>query len=100
MSTPTNPAQSSANLFRRLAWQASIPLEIRLAEGEPGAGSGCDRYYVSGSLYSSSGYLGTRGEREAGGERREALKRDTGATRDKEQRGFEGWMMDLAVLWA
>ncbi|GFZ47638.1 Autophagy protein 5 [Saitozyma sp. JCM 24511] len=52
MSTPTNPAQSSANLFRRLAWQASIPLEIRLAEGEPGAGSGCDRYYIQAPRHS------------------------------------------------
>ena len=42
-----NPGISSTNLFRRLAWQSSIPLEIRLAEGEPGAGSDYDRYYVS-----------------------------------------------------
>ena len=47
MSSSTNPAQSSTNLFRRLAWQSSIQLFIRLADGEPGAGSGSDRYYVS-----------------------------------------------------
>ncbi|CAD6586504.1 MAG: autophagy protein 5 [Tremellales sp. Tagirdzhanova-0007] len=41
-----NPGISSTNLFRRLAWQSSIPLEIRLAEGEPGAGSDYDRYYM------------------------------------------------------
>jgi len=41
-----NPVASSTNLFRRLTWQSSIPLEIRLAEGEPGAGSGADRYFV------------------------------------------------------
>lgn len=37
---------STTNLFRRLSWQAYIPLEIRLADGESGAGSGADRYYV------------------------------------------------------
>lgn len=41
---------SSTNLFRRLSWQAAIPLEIRLADGEPGAGSGADKYYVSWHL--------------------------------------------------
>lgn len=40
---------STTSLFRRLSWQASIPLEIRLADGEPGAGSGADRYYVRAS---------------------------------------------------
>lgn len=44
--TTVNPAQSSTNLFRRLSWQGSIPLEIRLADNEPGSGSGADRYYV------------------------------------------------------
>ncbi|ORY31047.1 autophagy protein Apg5-domain-containing protein [Naematelia encephala] len=50
MSLP-NPMQSSANLFRRLTWQGSIPLEIRLAEGEPGAGSSTDRYYMHAPRY-------------------------------------------------
>lgn len=35
--------QSSTNLFRRLAWNATVPLEIRLADAE---GSLVDRYYV------------------------------------------------------
>lgn len=45
-STSVNPVASSTNLFRRLTWQSSIPLEIRLAEGQPGAGSSTDRYFV------------------------------------------------------
>ena len=51
MASP-NPLSSTTNLFRRLTWQSSIPLEIRLAEGEPGAATGADVYYVSPSLQS------------------------------------------------
>jgi hypothetical protein len=40
-------SSSSANLFRRLVWQSSVPISIRLGDGEPGFGSTCDRYYVS-----------------------------------------------------
>lgn len=36
--------QSSTNLFRRLAWNATVPLEIRLANAD---GRAVDRYYVS-----------------------------------------------------
>jgi hypothetical protein len=35
--------QSSTNLFRRLAWSANVPLEIRLAD----ASGPVDRYFVS-----------------------------------------------------
>ncbi|ORX38891.1 autophagy protein Apg5-domain-containing protein [Kockovaella imperatae] len=48
----THSAQSSTNLFRRLAWQSSIHLFIRLADGEPGAGSGSDRYYMQAPRHS------------------------------------------------
>ena len=51
MSSSSNPAQSSSNLFRRLTWQSSIQLFIRLADGEPGAGSGADKYFVSCQFY-------------------------------------------------
>ncbi|KAK4685003.1 autophagy-related protein 5, partial [Tremellales sp. Uapishka_1] len=47
-----NAVQSSTNLFCRLTWQATIPLEIRLADGEPGAGSGLDTYYMTAPRYS------------------------------------------------
>ncbi|WVQ81671.1 autophagy protein 5 [Cryptococcus sp. DSM 104549] len=47
-----NPVQSSSNLFRRLAWQSSVPVSIRLADGEPGAGSVCDRYFIQAPRYS------------------------------------------------
>lgn len=45
--TSTGPVASSTDLFRRLSWQSTVPLEVRLADNEPGAGSGADRYYVS-----------------------------------------------------
>lgn len=38
--------QSSTNLFRRLAWSATVPLEIRLG-GSEGANAAVDKYYVS-----------------------------------------------------
>lgn len=38
--------QSSTNLFRQLAWNASVPIEIRLADGEA-PGAAVDKYYVS-----------------------------------------------------
>jgi hypothetical protein len=38
--------QSSTNLFRRLAWNATVSLEIRLG-GSIGTGAPVDRYYVS-----------------------------------------------------
>lgn len=38
--------QSSTNLFRRLAWNATVPLEIRL-DGTVSAGTQVDRFYVS-----------------------------------------------------
>jgi len=43
--TTSNPIQSSTNLFRRLTWQSSILLSIRLADDTPRSG-GIDRYYV------------------------------------------------------
>lgn len=46
MASP-NPAQSTTILFRRLTWQSAVTISIRLADGEPGAGNACDRYYVS-----------------------------------------------------
>lgn len=42
----TSTAQSSTSLFRRLTWQATVPIEVRLATTEHGAGNGADRYYV------------------------------------------------------
>ncbi|WVR04583.1 hypothetical protein IAU60_001591 [Kwoniella sp. DSM 27419] len=48
----TNPVHSSTNLFRRLAWQSSVPISVRLADGEPGAGSGADRYFIQAPRYS------------------------------------------------
>lgn len=38
--------QSSTNLFRQLAWNASVPIEVRLADGEA-PGAAVDKYYVS-----------------------------------------------------
>jgi len=46
--TTSNPIQSSTDLFRRLTWQASILLSIRLADNIPTAG--IDRYYVSSPI--------------------------------------------------
>ncbi|KAK8847342.1 hypothetical protein IAR55_005199 [Kwoniella newhampshirensis] len=50
MSNP-NPVQSSTNLFRRLAWQTSVPISIRLADNEPGAGVGIDKYFIQAPRY-------------------------------------------------
>ncbi|KAK6903806.1 autophagy protein 5 [Kwoniella mangroviensis CBS 10435] len=50
MSTP-NPVHSSTNLFRRLSWQTSISISIRIADGEPGAGIGADRYFIQTPRY-------------------------------------------------
>jgi hypothetical protein len=40
-------SQSTTSLFRRLAWQSSVTLEIRLAEDGPGGGGVPEVYYVS-----------------------------------------------------
>ncbi|WVF69945.1 hypothetical protein IAT40_004730 [Kwoniella sp. CBS 6097] len=51
----TNPIQSSTNLFRRLAWQSSVSISVRLADdGGPGssAGVGADRYFLQVPRYS------------------------------------------------
>lgn len=40
--------QSSTNLFRRLAWNSSVPIEVRLADDV--AGGAVDKYYVSGDV--------------------------------------------------
>ncbi len=58
--TASASAQSSTSLFRRLTWQSTVPLEIRLAEGEPGAGSGADKYYVCASFFLTSPLLKTK----------------------------------------
>ncbi|OXH00384.1 autophagy protein 5, partial [Cryptococcus neoformans] len=47
-----NPAQSTTTLFRRLTWQSAVTISIRLADGEPGAGNACDRYYIKAPRYS------------------------------------------------
>lgn len=49
MASP-NPILSTTTLFRRLTWQSAVTISIRLADGEPGAGNACDRYYVSYSI--------------------------------------------------
>ncbi|KAL7421313.1 autophagy protein 5 [Cryptotrichosporon argae] len=41
---------SSAALFRRLTWNATVPLEVRLADDTPGAGS-AGRYYIQAPRY-------------------------------------------------
>ncbi|WWC67865.1 uncharacterized protein I206_101782 [Kwoniella pini CBS 10737] len=48
----TNPVHSSTNLFRRLSWQTSISISIRIADGEPGAGTGADKYFIQAPRYS------------------------------------------------
>ena len=40
-------SQSTTSLFRRLAWQSSVTLEIRFAEDGPGGGCVPEVYYVS-----------------------------------------------------
>jgi hypothetical protein len=40
-------SQSTTSLFRRLAWQSSVTLEIRFAEDGPGGGGVPEVYYVS-----------------------------------------------------
>jgi hypothetical protein len=40
-------SQSTTSLFRRLAWQSSVTLEVRFAEDEPGGGGVPEVYYVS-----------------------------------------------------
>ncbi|OCF41711.1 autophagy protein 5 [Kwoniella heveanensis CBS 569] len=49
----TNPIHSSTNLFRRLAWQSSVSISIRIADGEPGSGAGvgADRYFLQVPRY-------------------------------------------------
>lgn len=49
--------QSSTNLFRQLAWNASVPIEVRLADGE-GPGAAVDKYYVSRAQRVGSMHLG------------------------------------------
>ncbi|WWC59341.1 uncharacterized protein I303_101893 [Kwoniella dejecticola CBS 10117] len=48
----TNPVHSSTNLFRRLSWQSSVSISIRIADGEPGAGIGVDKYFIQAPRYS------------------------------------------------
>lgn len=40
-------SQSTTSLFRRLAWQSSVTLEIRFADDGPGGGGVPEVYYVS-----------------------------------------------------
>ncbi|WWC86965.1 uncharacterized protein L201_001846 [Kwoniella dendrophila CBS 6074] len=51
MSNP-NPVHSTTNLFRRLSWQTSVSISIRVADGEPGAGIGADKYFIHAPRYS------------------------------------------------
>ncbi|WRT64845.1 uncharacterized protein IL334_001781 [Kwoniella shivajii] len=51
MSNP-NPVHSSTNLFRRLSWQTSISISVRIADGETGSGTGADRYFIQAPRYS------------------------------------------------
>ncbi|WVQ97976.1 hypothetical protein IAU59_005096 [Kwoniella sp. CBS 9459] len=50
----TSPVHSSTNLFRRLAWQSSVSISVRIADGEPGSGTGvgADRYFLQVPRYS------------------------------------------------
>ncbi|KAL1406274.1 autophagy protein 5 [Vanrija albida] len=41
--------QSSTNLFRRLAWNSSVPIEVRLADDV--AGGAVDKYYIQAPRY-------------------------------------------------
>ncbi|RXK37517.1 autophagy protein 5 [Tremella mesenterica] len=49
--TSSNPAHSSTSLFRQLTWKSTVLLDIRLADGEPGAGGRVDRYYMHAPRY-------------------------------------------------
>nr|ODN93151.1 autophagy protein 5 [Cryptococcus depauperatus CBS 7841] len=49
--TSPNPVQSSTQLYRRLIWQSTIPICIKLAPDSPGAGNGYDRYFIQAPRY-------------------------------------------------
>jgi len=58
--------QSSTNLFRRLAWNATVPIEIRL-DGTVGAGAQVDRFYVSRAKAVGVRKVGTDEQRDVNG---------------------------------
>jgi hypothetical protein len=56
-------SQSTTSLFRRLAWQSSVTLEIRLAEDGPGGGGVPEVYYVSRAASDSEQEVVSREQR-------------------------------------